>query len=158
MKIMIIYDSLYGNAEKIGMAIKDGLGTGHQVSFKKAKDADIKDIEGVELFIVGSPTHGGRFTEPVKVFLDKLSEKSLEGIKAASFATSSSPENQGFFVRTIIKIFGNASPRIAKVLKMKGAEVVGSEAFFVTGKEGPLKDNEIPHAQEWAGNLLKAKQ
>ncbi|MEQ8198579.1 MAG: flavodoxin domain-containing protein [Clostridiaceae bacterium] len=157
MKIVIIYDSVYGNAEKIGMAVKGGFGTGHEVSVIKAKDADCRDIEGTELLIVGSPTHGGWFTEPVKVFLDKLPEKSLEGIKAASFATSSSAENQGVFMKIITKVFCNASPRIAKVLKMKGADIIGSESFLVTGKEGPLKDNEIHHAQEWARNLLNAK-
>ena len=46
MKIVIIYDSVYGNAEKIGMGVKGGFGTGHEVSVIKAKDADSKDIEG----------------------------------------------------------------------------------------------------------------
>lgn len=155
MKIIIVYDSLYGNTEKIAMAIKAGFVTGHEVQTFKAKDINIRNIEEAELLIVGSPTQGGRFTEPIKIFLEKLPAKSLQDVKAATFDTSMHMEGMGSFLNSITKLFGRASQRIAQELEKCGTDVIGTETFIVLGKQGPLKDFEIERAREWAKGLIK---
>lgn len=154
MKIVIVYDSLYGNTEKTGRAVAESLRNGNEVTVLKASAAGMKDIEGADLIIVGSPTHGGQPMETVKRFLDGLPEKSLKGKKAASFDTCMKAEDQGVIVKRIVKLFGNAAPRIAKILADKGAEIVAAEPFAVTGKEGSLKESELERAQEWAAQLI----
>jgi hypothetical protein len=55
-----------------------------------------------------------------------------------------------------VKLFGYAAGRIAGRLKEKGGLLVSSpEAFFVKGKEGPLKEGELERAADWAKEVVK---
>ena len=155
MKILIIYDTVYGNTEKIADAIQQEITKKHVAKLIKAKDVTLEDIRNTELLMVGSPTHGGRFTEPVKNFLNQIPNNELK-IHAAAFDTSSDKENQKTFVKAIIGFFGSAAPRIAKALARKGANIIGAETFFVLGSEGPLKKGEVERAKVW-GNLILEK-
>lgn len=152
MKILIVYDSLFGNTEKIAQAIAAAFG-GHEVQVLRAKDAQPAHLQGLDFLAVGSPTHGGRPSEETKKFLDRLPSTA---IKAATFDTSIPTEGQGRFIRWIVRLFGYAAKRIARPLQDKGARIVGTESFFVLEKEGPLKAGELERAQGWAGKMLAA--
>ena len=59
MKAVIIYDSVWGNTEKIARAIAEGVGAaGAEVRMLKAGDAGPGDFAGSDLVIVGSATLG----------------------------------------------------------------------------------------------------
>jgi flavodoxin len=154
MKALIVYDTMFGNTQQIAEAIADEVAKKHTVTLVKAKLASVNDLESMDLLIVGSPTHGGWYTEPVKNFLNAIPENGLRNKKAFAFDTTSSKEKEGWFVRMIIDFFGNASKRISRELVKKGAATVASEPFFVTGKEGPLQDGEIERAREFAKGII----
>lgn len=154
MKILIVYDSLYGNTEKIARSISE-VYSEQQVRLMPVKDVSASDLTAVNLFIAGSPTHGGRPSQGVKDFLNGLPAGSLKNIQAAAFDTGIPVEVKKGFVRFIIRFFGYASKHIAKVLKKNGAAVLAAETFFVLDKEGPLKEGEIERSKKWAGDLLK---
>jgi len=144
MKALIVYDSAYGNTERIAQAI--GAALNGEITVRRAGDVKAADLESVDLLIVGSPTQGGRPTKPVQDFLKGLSKPA----KAAAFDT-----------RARIKwaaVFGYAGPRIATSLRERGMALVApAEAFYVKGKEGPLEDGEADRATEWARRLQEKK-
>ena len=143
MKALVVYDSQYGNTEKLAKAMADAM-TGDVVA-RRASEASASDLEGVDLLVVGSPTQAGRPTKPVQGFLKGVSGP----IRVAAFDTRMSMK--------LVKIFGFAAGRIAKTLqKQGGALVAPAEAFYVTGGEGPLKDGEVERAAEWARKLRSA--
>ena len=155
MKIWIVYDTLYGNTEQIAQTIKEGMGKGNEVELVKADKANFQDIAKVDMLLVGSPTHGGWFTEPVKKFLHSIPQMGLQGKRAAAYDTSTSKENESGFVKLVIDFFGCASKRIAKELNKKGTKLLTSETFFVIGKEGPIQDGEMERAKAWAKGLVE---
>lgn len=155
MKILILYDSLFGNTEKIAYAIGETTKVYHETSIVKADQNTRSDLRDVQLLIIGSPTHGGQFTEPIKKFIDSLPKDSLIDLKVATFDTSFPTTNMGFFMNKLAKIFGNAAPRIAKKLAKKGATIIDTKIFYVLGKEGPLKEGEIERAKNWGEELIK---
>ena len=143
MKILIVFDTAYGNTEQIARAIGASLGT--EVRTLRAGEADISALEGVELLAVGSPTQGGRPTQPVRDFLRKIPKSRLAGVKVAAFDTRVPAKWVG--------VFGFASGRIEDELKKKGGmPAVPHESFFVDGTKGPVTQGEL----ERAGNWLKA--
>jgi flavodoxin len=154
MKILIIYDTVYGNTEKIAEAIQQAVSKEHEAKLIKAKDATSQDVENIDLLIVGSPTHGGWYIESIKNFFNQIPDNGLK-MNAAAFDTSSDKEGQKAFVKAIIGFFGYASPRIAKTLAKKGAKVIGSETFLVLDTEGPLKEGEIERAKKWGNDVIK---
>lgn len=138
MKAVVIYDSKYGNTEKIARAISESIGA----QVRLVGGAQPADLNEFDLLIIGSPTHGGFPSEGIHNLLKTIS--SLEGIDTAAFDT-----------RTKTTIFGYAAPKIAKNLKKKGANLLlPSEGFFVLGMEGPLMEGELDRAAEWAKGLV----
>lgn len=66
MKALIIYDSVYGNTEKIARAIAGAMTPSDGVKVLRAGEADPLELESIDLLIVGSPTHGGRPTPAIQ--------------------------------------------------------------------------------------------
>jgi flavodoxin len=149
MKALVIYDSLYGNTEKIAKAIGSAI-TG-EVKVLPVGQANPAELKSLDLLIVGSPTQGGRATKATQAFLDIIPDTSLKGIKVAAFDTR--------YASKFARIFGYASVRIANNLKGKGGNLVAPpEGFFVTGKEGPLKEGELERAAGWAKGIVESKK
>jgi len=149
MKVLIVYDSVYGNTEKIAKAIGGAI-TG-EVKVLRVDEANPSELKTIDLFIVGSPTQGGRPTPAIRDFLNKVPEPSLQGINIAAFDTRISTK--------LVGVFGYAAGRIAGNLKGKGGTLIASpEGFFVKGTKGPLKEGELERAAGWAKGILESKK
>jgi flavodoxin I len=145
MTVLIVYDSLYGNTEKIARAI--GGAIKGEVKVLRAGEATPPDLTGVELLIMGSPTQGGRATKPFQDFLSSISDYSLKGIKIAVFDTR--------LTNKLVGIFGYAAGKLASGLKNKGGNLlVPPEGFIVKGSKGPLKEGELEGAAVWAQKII----
>ena len=151
MKALIVYDSVYGNTEKIARAIAEAITPSNEVKVLGAGEADPSELESTDLLIVGSPTHAGRPTPAVQEFLNKVTQQSVKDIKAATFDTRVTSK--------FAKIFGNAAGRMSGQLTKKGGVlIVPAEGFFVTGTKGPLKEGELERAAAWAKGIPEAKK
>ncbi|MGQ9545720.1 MAG: flavodoxin family protein [Dehalococcoidia bacterium] len=151
MKALIVYDSVYGNTEKIAKAIAEAIAPSNEVKVLRADEANPSELAAVNLLIVGSPTHGGRPTPAVQNFLNKVPDLSLKGVNVAAFDTRIS--------KKIARVFGYASGRIASHLKKKGGTLIASPmGFLVTGGEGPLKEGELERAAGWAKGILQSQK
>jgi len=151
MKALIVYDSVYGNTEKIARAIAEAITQPDEVKVLRAGEADPSELASIDLLIVGSPTHGGRPMPAVQEFLNKVTQPSLEGINVAAFDTRIQTK--------LVGVFGYAAGRIANNLKKKSGTLIASpEGFFVTGGKGPLKEGELERAAAWAKGMLESKK
>jgi flavodoxin I len=152
MKALIIYDSMYGNTEKIAQAIGDGL-TG-EVEVVRVGEVNPSELKTFDLLIFGSPVHGGRPTAALDAFLKKLPANSLKGRRVAAFDTRFESEDQGIGLRLVMSVLRYAADRIAKDLAKKGGRLVAEpEGFIVENKEGPLKQGELERASKWAKGM-----
>jgi flavodoxin I len=151
MKTLIVYDSVYGNTEKIARAMAEAITPSGEVEVLQVGEANPSELESLDLLIVGSPTHAGRPTPAVQDFLSKITQQSLKGIKVAAFDTRVTSK--------FAKIFGNAAGRMGRYLTKKGSVLIASpENFFVTGREGPLTEGEPERAAAWAKGILESKK
>jgi flavodoxin len=149
MKALIVYDSVYGNTEKIARAIAEVITPSGEVKVLGVGEANPSELASIDLLIVGSPTHAGRPTPAIQALLNKVPK--LQGINVAAFDTR--------ITTKLVGVFGYAAGRIAGNLKKKGGVIIVSpEGFFVTGREGPLKEGELERAAGWAKGLLESKK
>ena len=148
MKALVVYDSRFGNTEKIARAI--GGGISGDVRVLHAGEAKTSDLESVGFLIVGSPTQGFRSTKPVQAFIDSIPAGGLKGIDIAAFDTRMSAAEAGRGLRWLMNTGGYAAARIENALKKKGGTpALPPEGFFVKDREGPLKEGEEERAAEW---------
>ncbi|MBU0684299.1 MAG: flavodoxin family protein [Thermoplasmatota archaeon] len=146
MKALVVYDSAYGNTEKIAKAIGEAVAGDARVAH--ATDANLADMNTIDLLVVGSPTYGGKATEPIQDFLAKMPEGVINGMKVAAFDTR--------LAGKFVKIFGFAAEKIADSMKAKGGTLASTpEGFIVKGKKGPLKEGELERAASWAKGIAK---
>ena len=109
MKALIVYDSVYGNTEKIARAVAEAITPSGEVKVLWAGDVNPSELASTDLLIVGSPTHGGRPTPAIKDLLNKVPK--LQGINVAAFDTRLQTK--------LVGVFGYAAGRIANNLKKR---------------------------------------
>ena len=151
MKTLIVYDSFYGNTEKIARAIATALTPSGEVKVLRPSEVNPAELSSVDLLIIGSPTQGGKQTPAIQEFLSKIPANAMKNVSVASFDTRLSTR--------LVGIFGYAAGKIAESLKRKGGNLIlPPEPFFVKGREGPLKDGELERAAAWAKKILDSKK
>lgn len=157
MKILIVYDSVFGNTEKIALEIGKSLLRYGEVRSLKAKDVRPESLEGVDRVIVGSPTRKFRPTPQIVRFLAGLAGDGLKGVKGAAFDTRVDTASiKSPILRFIVNTAGYAAGPIAARMKRAGAEVTIEPAgFCVEGTEGPLKEGELARAARWAERIAE---
>jgi flavorubredoxin len=126
-KALVVFDSVFGNTEKVAKALATGLASGGvNVDIVKVNEVDFDELAEFDLLCVGSPTQGWNASKPVKEFLERL-----KGKKAFAFDTKMKS-----------RLAGNAGEKIEKKLKDAGLTIVkNSESAIVKGREGPLEEN-----------------
>ncbi len=158
MKTLVVYDSYFGNTEKVAQAVAQALESRGAVEVRKAKEVNPSQLQDLDLLVVGSPTRAFQPSDGTKQFLKGIPGDALQGVDVAAFDTRINPEDTGSgFLRFMVRMFGYADAPIAKQLQKKGGRLVGETAgFFVKESEGPLKDGELDRAADWARSLVKA--
>jgi len=158
MKVLIIYDSFFGNTEQIAQAIGSALGSQEEVEILRVSHVKPEQLTGLNLIIVGSPTRGFRPTPAISNLLKSVPKNGLKGVKVAAFDTRFTMdeiESSVFILPILVNIFGYAARPISDRLKKKGGElIIPPEGFFVEGTEGPLKEGELERAADWAKQIM----
>ncbi len=150
MTALVVYDSVYGNTERIARAI----GATLEGEARAVANVSPHDVERCSLLVVGSPTQGGRPTPAIAGLLKDLREDSVRGKHFAAFDTRISAASSGVAMRLLLRTLGYAAPRIAKSLRDRGGQLLTEpEGFIVDGKEGPLRLGEEARASTWAAAL-----
>jgi flavodoxin len=154
MNAIIIFDSVFGNTEKIAQAIAKGLGA--ECACLRAGAVSLAQVTEADLVIMGSPTRSFAATPAVMSLLDAIPPDALAGKKIAAFDTRILMSGlKSLLFKKIIDRGGYAAPIIAEHLESKGGSIVRpAEGFFVKGEEGPLAAGELERAEEWGKQLI----
>ena len=158
-KAMVIYDSIYGNTEKIAQAIGAALGDGAHVETLRVSAVNPEHLAGLDLLIVGSPTQRFRPTAAINTLLRGIPRNGLKGVKVAAFDTriTLSDIEKIPILLFFVRLFGYAAKPISDRLEKKGGiPITPPEGFFVEGMEGPLMEGELQRAADWARQIIAA--
>ncbi len=157
MKAMVVYDSVFGNTEKVAQAIGRALGPVEEVKTLRVGDVKPEQLAGLTLLVVGSPTQKFSPLGTITRFLKGIPNNGLKGVKVAAFDTRI-PESKINEIRILaffVRLFGYAAKPIADRLQKKGGElVVPPEGFYVGDTEGPLLEGELERAADWARQVI----
>ncbi len=146
MNALIVYDSQFGNTERIAQCITSTLKDWGQARSVRVDQVYLEELEGMDMLILGCPTQGMRQTPAMQSFIAHIPRELLNSLSVACFDTRF---RGGFWMLS-------AAPAMAKQLHMMGAEpVVPPESFYVKAmkKEGPLIAGEMERAATWATKL-----
>ena len=109
-RAVIIYDTKFGNTEKVARALAEGMEKhGVNVDCIKIGEVDISKLGDYDLLAIGGPTHAFGLSKPMKDFLQKLENINISGKRAFAFDT-----------KLKSRFAGSAGKRIEKKLKKLG--------------------------------------
>ena len=154
MKIIVLYDSVFGNTKQVAESVADALKAKGAVAVSAA-EFKAEMLDGADVLVAGSPTRAFNPTPVMTGVLKSL--PSLSGKKALVFDTRSDKADLNSKAFNFFeKFFGYAADKMARAMKRKGAVLAAEPAgFFVADAEGPMKEGELKRAAEWAKASLK---
>ena len=164
VRALIVYESMFGNTERIARAIADGLKESAPTEIVAVYKAPAVLPDDVRLLVVGGPTHAfsmsrestrqdawkqGEVVMPTEVgireWLSALTGPAKgRQIAAATFDTR---------ITKVRRLPGSAARSAAKLLRRMGYRVGMSENFFVDDTTGPIREGELEHARQWGAEL-----
>ena len=144
-KVVIIYDTWYGNTAMAAEAIGEGMKeAGLQVELRRVKDVKPEDVTAFDVIVMGSPTHAGDMSEDMRSFVTGLKRLTLEGKKGAVFDTRYVNEEVGAAVAMEIS------------MRELGIDVVvPGTPFRVEAAQGPIVDGELPKCKEFGRAIVR---
>ena len=153
MKALVVYFSKFGNTKRIAEAVANGLRSMASVETMELIQLTPADFQGIDLLVMGVPTHKMNLPQDVRPVLERLPKKSLKGIPVAAFDTSyriSDRDSPAWLAKH------TAAGKLAKRLhKLGGKQIAAPESFHVKDREGPLYEGEIERAAAWAERMLQ---
>jgi len=150
MNALVVYDSKFGNTERIAETI--ALAFQEAVPTRLTAIDDVPDLgaalAGVDILVIGGPTQVHGVSAGLRHPVEELAEGSLKGVRTAAFDTR---------LHGMRAVTGSAAVRLGRLLRRRGAWlVVPPSSFIVEGREGPLHEGEVEHAHAWAVEVLHA--
>ena len=164
---LVVYESFFGNTAHIAEAVAGALRlegwSARVVNVAHAGDAD---VDGVDLLVVGAPTHAFSMSRPstrteavdrggsgdyerggMREWLEELPAASSPDPLAATFDTRASK---------VRHLPASAARTAGRALRRKGFRVLGKPAgFIVQDVEGPLESRETEHAIAWGRAIVR---
>jgi hypothetical protein len=175
MRIVIVYESLFGNTRTIAESIADGVRVAAptaDVRCVRVGDAATDIAASADLLIVGGPTHMRGMTSGIS----RRKGLEAEAKSAADFHPEPEPATQpglrdwladlprggrgsraaAFDTRVAARMAGGAARGIGHRLHRHGYRLLtGPKGFIVQGTEGPLSSDEKARAAVWGAGLMR---
>jgi flavorubredoxin len=158
---VVVYESVFGDAEKIARAIAEGLSSHFDVDVVAAKDAPHQLGSDVRLLVVGGPNHAMGMPKPatregaVKQYGAEIADTAtglhewLEKVQAAGALAGAAFDTRMDHPKLVTKM-DHASKTEEKLLHRLGATLAApAEHFHVVDTRGPLAHGEEERARLW---------
>jgi hypothetical protein len=168
MRVVVVYESSYGNTHLIADAIGDGIPAGHQVDVVPVSGASQELVDGADLLVVGGPTHVHGMSRvrtreaAVEATHEPASELTLdpdaEGPGLREWFESVGPAKTkaaAFDTRVDAPalITGRASTGISRQLRRHGFREIAEPMSFLVTKDNHLVAGQQASARQWGSRL-----
>jgi flavodoxin len=147
MKALVLFESAYGNTERIARVIAEGLENHGQVTLLHATEAKSVNLWEFDLLVIGSPTQFRKASPTMLGWLDALPYKGLKGYLIAIYDTR---------YQMPVWRSGSAGSQMGKrVRKLGGVLLLEPESFFVNRNAGDLLPGELERVPAWVDALYR---
>lgn len=168
MKVLVVYESMFGNTRLVAEAVAEGLRTTADAAAVPVAEASDSLVAGVDLLVVGGPTHVHGMSRPrTRQMAAEMAEKPGSGVQMEGGALGAGlrewlaalPDGRArsaaFDTRLPMSplFTGRASRGITRLMRRRGFKPVVAPESFIVDTTNRLLDGEIDRAREWGRSL-----
>ena len=150
MKVLIVYETKYGNTQKCAETIGEVLkSSGNEVSVIKVDAVKMDSIKDYGAFVIGSPTYASSPAKSIKKFISSLTVE--PGTKIVVFDTHSGDgiNTKGPMRKAMEKMEKQIQKNSNLTKIMSGLKVA------VNGIKGPLVEGELEKCKAFAKEIAE---
>jgi hypothetical protein len=162
MRALVVFESMFGNTERLAEAVAQGLGLQMAVTMVRANAAAPSDVAATNMLVVGAPTHA--LTLPAPATRQQAAARSDDEIDLRTgirefLATLPPGDDRPVATfdtrhRRMRYLPGSAARAAGRTLCRAGWRMlVPAESFYVAGMAGPLLPGELDRAADWGEQL-----
>jgi hypothetical protein len=171
MRVLVVYESMFGNTRAIAEAVASGLEGAEEVALVPVRDVTPEQVKSADLVVVGGPTHAhgmssSQSRKGAPDYVDKFDvplvlEQGWDGVGLRDwFGSLRDGHGRGaaFDTRADINhlLSGRASRGIADRLRHHGYRLVADPESFLVDRQNQLLPAEVERARAWGAGLLHA--
>jgi menaquinone-dependent protoporphyrinogen IX oxidase len=168
MRVVIVYESMFGNTHLIADAIAKGLAPGHVINVVPVAEAGHELLDDADLVVAGGPTH----IHGMSGTRSRASAVEMAHKDGSQLTLDPSAEGPGlrdwlgglgqihawgaaFDTRLTgaPMLTGRASKTIAKLLERHGIALLAPAESFLVSKDNQLRPGEQDRAGQWGREL-----
>lgn len=162
MRALVVFESMFGNTEKVAGSIAEGLRGFMEVDVVDVATAPPAHAGDYDVILVGGPTHAfslstrrsrrdawlrgaraGVMQHGIREWIEKLAPP--HAAVTAAFDTRT---------RKMRMLPGSAARTATRLLRKKGAaSLLPPHTFYTVAERGPLADGQLEVAREWGAAL-----
>ncbi|MFX1593865.1 MAG: flavodoxin family protein [Promethearchaeota archaeon] len=158
MKVLIVYDTKYGNTEKVAKLIAEGINSnnGNEVIVNNVKDVNLKKEASYDLILIGSPVHFGKHVGSVKKFINKLPKSQLKVNTYSIFNTymgedpETTEEGICYYKKMLDKMDKQINEMMSNLTKLSSPL-----SIKVAGMKGPILNEELPKCKDFGMKIVQ---
>jgi flavodoxin len=157
MRTLIVYFSRFGNTRRLAETMAETMKSAGEARVASIDQLAASDVQGVDLVVMGTPTHAFAVPAAVRKILQSLPSGILNGKSVAAFDTTVKP----WPLRHL-----RAAPKLLKrLIRLGGKPVARPETFFVAtknpqkaGEVDLLLEGELDRGRQWAGEVVDSSK
>ncbi|TJZ59041.1 flavodoxin family protein [Streptomyces piniterrae] len=174
MRVVIVYESLFGNTRQVAEAIGEGVREARpeaEIDCVRVDQPAARERAGsADLLVVGGPTHMRGMTSGLSRKMGVKAEMRKEEAERHDpemggegpglrdwfheLPKTRSAHAAAFDTHADVRMAGGAAPAIARRLRSHHYELVAEpEGFLIEDTEGPLRKGELDRAKAWGAAL-----
>ena len=167
MKVLIVYESMFGNTAALAEAVTSGLtDAGAVVALSEVTSVPAEGLLGCDLLVLAAPTHALTLSRPAS--RAEAVSKGADSLHATTGLREWLPNLDVTLPvnapRPSIAVFdtrmgkgrhwpGSAARSVERIMKKSGFAIVGRASFYVDAVAGPLAAGEQERARDWGRAL-----
>jgi flavodoxin len=151
VKALIVYNTKYGNTEKVAKLIAEGITSveGNKVEVNNVKDIKPKKEDSYDLLLIGSPNHFGRHVGSIKKFINNLPKSQIKVNAYAVFDTYITADFEKA-VKKMEEQISEVMPDLTKASPGLSIKIEGTGT-----SKGPIVQEELPKCKEFGIKLIQ---
>ena len=149
-KIIVVYDTKYGNTKLAGETILEGIREveGVEASISYVKGIDPGKVADYDVIVLGAPNHMGRPSQTMKKFVSRLAGGDLKAKNMAVFGTYAGK----------VRAPDRAVKKLEKMVEKNLPDlklISPSLSIRVNGIPGPIVEGELPKCRNFGRTIAK---